>query len=96
MFWHFPAYLQAYKKSGLDFRATPFSIVRSGEWKLIYFYESDSFELYNLDEDIMEKNNVAAKYPKVADTMVKKLKKWISDTDAPIPTKKNPYYESTL
>lgn len=96
LFWHFPAYLQAYKKSGLDFRATPFSIVRSGDWKLIYFYESDSFELYNLDEDIMEKNNVAAKYPKVADTMVKKLKKWISDTDAPIPTEKNPYYESTL
>lgn len=96
LFWHFPAYLESYKKSGMDFRATPFSIVRSGEWKLIYFYETDTFELYNLDKDIMEKNNVAAKYPKVADVMVKKLKKWIADTDAPIPTEKNPYYEGGL
>lgn len=96
LFWHFPAYLESYKKNGMDFRATPFSIVRSGEWKLIYFYETDTFELYNLDKDIMEKNNVAAKYPKVADVMVKKLKKWIADTGAPIPTEKNPYYEGGL
>lgn len=96
LFWYFPAYLESYKKSGMDFRATPFSIVRSGEWKLIYFYETDTFELYNLDKDIMEKNNVAAKYPKVADVMVKKLNKWIADTDAPIPTEKNPYYEGGL
>lgn len=44
----------------------------------------------------MEKNNVASKYPEVADVMVKKLKKWIADTDAPIPTEKNPYYEGGL
>ena len=44
----------------------------------------------------MEKNNVASKYPEVADVMVKKLKKWIADADAPIPTEKNPYYEGGL
>ena len=80
----------------MDFRATPFSIIRSGKWKLIYLYETNTFELYDLDKDRMEKTDVAAKYPKIAERMVKKLKIWISDTKAPIPTEKNPYYEGGL
>lgn len=93
LFWHFPAYLEAYKKGGAAFRATPFSIIRSGEWKLIYFYETGKAELYNLDRDIMETEDVADKYPLVADKMLKKLKKWIADTNAPVPTRKNPEYQ---
>lgn len=96
LFWHFPAYLESYEKNGMDFRATPFSIIRSGKWKLIYLYETNTFELYDLDQDRMEKTDVAAKYPKIAERMVKKLKIWISDTKAPIPTEKNPYYEGGL
>ena len=92
LFWHFPAYLQSYNNSGMDFRATPYSIILSNKWKLIYFYETNSFELYKIDNDIMEKQNLVDKYPEVANMMVDKLKKWIVNTNAPIPTEKNPEY----
>ena len=32
LFWHFPAYLEGYQGLGKDFRATPYSIIRSGDW----------------------------------------------------------------
>lgn len=94
LFWHFPAYLEANRKSGMNFRATPYSIVRSGEWKLIYFYETSEVELYNLKKDVMETQNVAEKYPRLANELEKKLKRWIADTDAFVPTEKNPDYEA--
>ena len=44
LFWHFPAYLQAY--SGLmedardmDFRTRPVSVIRKGDWKLLMYLE---------------------------------------------------------
>ena len=36
------------KKCGKDWRATPYSSIRSGDWKLIYYYEDKSVELFNL------------------------------------------------
>ena len=58
LFWHFPAYLEGYQGLGRDFRATPYSIIRSGDWKLIYYYEDKSMELFNLKNDRMERNNL--------------------------------------
>ena len=52
LYWHFPAYLQSYKKSGKEWRATPYSSIRSGDWKLIYYYEDKSVELFNLKDDL--------------------------------------------
>ena len=44
LFWHFPAYLQAYE--GLQdesrdriFRSRPVSVIRKGDWKLLMFHE---------------------------------------------------------
>lgn len=92
LFWHFPAYLESYRNSGMDFRATPYSIIRSGKWKLIYFYETDSCELYNLSADIKEADNLAEKYPSTVSSLKKKLFDWLDNTNADIPTMKNPYY----
>ena len=36
------------------------SSIRVGPWKAIYFYESSSWELYNLDEDIYESENLSS------------------------------------
>jgi len=44
--------------------------VRMGKWKLIRFIPSGRVELYNLAEDLAEKNNVAQKHPDI----VRKLK----------------------
>ena len=48
--WHYPHY------HGSTWR--PGSAIREGAWKLIYFYEDDRSELYNLDSDLSEENNL--------------------------------------
>lgn len=93
LFWHFPAYLESYLNSGKDFRATPFSIIRSGNWKLIYYYENDNVELFNLEDDLMELSECSEDNPYIVKKMKKKLFRWIKKTKAPIPTEKNPYYD---
>lgn len=93
LFWHFPAYLESYLNGGKDFRAKPYSSIRSGDWKLIYNYEDKSVELFNLKKDIGESSNLSAVNPEKRDELYRKLMRWIEDTHAPIPTKLNPYYE---
>ena len=93
LFWHFPAYLESYLNGGKDFRAKPYSSIRSGDWKLIYNYEDKSVELFNLKEDIGESRNLSAINPQKRDELYRKLMRWIEDTHAPVPTKLNPYYE---
>ena len=46
-FWHWPHYRRAF--GGLN--ASPSTAMRSGDWKLIHFYETGHHELYNLAED---------------------------------------------
>ncbi|NRA39639.1 MAG: sulfatase, partial [Planctomycetes bacterium] len=51
IFWHYPHY----GNQG----GTPGASIRSGDWKLIEFYEDNHLELYNLKEDISEEHNLA-------------------------------------
>ena len=92
LFWHFPAYLEGYQGLGKDFRATPYSIIRSGDWKLIYYYEDKSMELFNLKNDRMERNNLVNLQPTLAKELYTRLMKWLIDTRADIPTELNPAY----
>ena len=94
LYWHFPAYLQANGelRKKQPFRATPYSSMRFGEWKLIYFYETYSVELYNLKSDPKEKTNVATRYPDKASELKKQLLEWVDKTYAAIPSKFNPEY----
>ena len=42
-------------------------------YKLLYFYEADAWELYNLSEDIGEDQNIIKKHPKIASNLSKKI-----------------------
>lgn len=64
-YWHYPHY----HGSGW----TPGAAIRQGDWKLIEFYETDHVELYNLAEDISEKNNLSNQYPEKVLELQKKL-----------------------
>ena len=55
IFWHYPHYH--------DGGARPYSAIRHGDWKLIKKYEDNSYELYNLKNDIGETKNLSKKYP---------------------------------
>jgi arylsulfatase A-like enzyme len=93
LFWHFPAYLEAnYGYPGI-WRTTPAGAVRSGVWKLIEYFEDGTLELYNLRDDIGEKNNLAEKIPEKTKQMCKLLQDWRESVNALVPTKLNPKYE---
>ena len=99
LFWHFPAYLEAYKGAGEGpWRATPYSSVVQGGWKLIHHYETGADEVFDLQNDPAETRNVLApaysskESRKKAKTLRRTLKNWLKSTHAPIPTEKNPAY----
>lgn len=43
--------------------STPNGAIRNGDWKLIEWHEDGALELYNITQDISEKNNLVGKQP---------------------------------
>lgn len=71
--------------------------IRKGDWKLIkFFYGNEDFshryELYNLKDDIEEKNNLAEKMPEKVKELEKILDNFLKDCNAIIP-QPNPEYK---
>ena len=93
IFWHFPAYLEPYNERQWPWRTTPAGAVRQGSWKLIEFFEDGKLELYNLKDDISEKNNLAEKMPNKAELLRRALVNWRKSIAAPVPAEKNPKYD---
>lgn len=90
-YWHFPGYLGA----GADqWRTKPVSVIRSGDWKLMEFLEGNHLELYNLRDDLSEKNDLAAKNPTKTKELQSKLAAWRKEINAPMPTPNKPSAES--
>ncbi len=100
-FWHFPIYLQAYRK-GEDgsrdplFRTRPGSVLRYGDWKLHEYFEDGSLELYNLKKDPEESTNLVHQKKKKTQQLHQILIDWRSTTQAPIPKQLNPQYDPTF
>lgn len=91
MFWHFPGYLEAGADTG-RWRTTPAGAVRSGNYKLVEFFEDGHVELYNLKEDIGETRDLVRKMPEKASELHARLKAWRQAIRAPMPTP-NPAYQ---
>ncbi|NQU53501.1 MAG: sulfatase [Bacteroidetes bacterium] len=95
LYWHFPIYLEGGNKETQDpvFRTRPGSAIRLGDWKLIQYFENNDLELYNLQDDISEKNNLAGSNLEKVEELLSMLEIWRTETNAPIPTKLNPDYK---
>ena len=63
-----------------------------GDWKLIEFFDDGRLELYNLKQDIGEKQNLVLREPKRAEEMHAMLKQWRTALGAKMPTQ-NPHYD---
>jgi arylsulfatase A-like enzyme len=84
IFWHFPGYLGAGENT---YRTKPVSVIRSGNYKLLEFLEDGKIEVYNLIEDVSEKNNLASQMPDLKKELYDKLTNWRNDIKAPMPSK---------
>ncbi|MBI5010504.1 MAG: sulfatase-like hydrolase/transferase, partial [Bacteroidia bacterium] len=81
LFWHFP---NNWGPTGPGIGAT--STIRSGDWKLIYFYEDRHFELYNINGDIGELNNLAGKEEARVKELASRLGNYLRSVDAQRPS----------
>lgn len=84
LFWHFPVYAGP---------TAPCSAIRSGDWKLLEFFESGRTELYDLSCDPGESQDLAASEPGRANELRDKLRAWQNSLRAPRPTEPNPAYD---
>ncbi len=83
LFWHYPHYANQ--------GGTPGCSVRSGDYKLIEFFEDRHAELYNLREDITEEHDLAHHMPEVTERLRSMLHQWLREVAAKIP-EPNPDY----
>ena len=95
LFWHFPVYLQGGNSETRDpkFRTRPGSVIRLGDWKLHEYFEDGGLELYNLKNDIGEKNDLASAEPEKTKELHQMLRSWQKQTGAPVPSEINPKYK---
>lgn len=84
LFWHYPHYSNQGGK--------PSAAMIKGDYKLILNYEDNSLELYNLKNDIGEKNNLANTQKNITKRYKKALDKWLKTSNAKFPTS-NPNYK---
>ena len=74
LYWHYPHYGN---QGGF-----PGGAIRMGDWKLLERLEDGRFHLYNLAEDIGEKNDLAEEHPQRVKEMREKLHAWYEEVDA--------------
>ena len=83
LFWHYPHYANQGGKPG--------GIVRSGEWKLIEFYEEGRRELFHVAKDVSESRNLAEQESDRVRDLSEKLAAWRTSVGALMP-EPNPNY----
>jgi arylsulfatase A-like enzyme len=78
VYWHYPHYHPG--------GATPYSAIRSGDWRLVHFYEDGRSELYDLAVDVGECTDLAAVHPGQVADLKKRLDAWLAETAAQFPS----------
>jgi len=82
LYWHYPHYYET---------TTPVSAVRSGDWKLLDYFEDGHRELYNLRDDPTESRDLAAANSDKVVELAKELTQWQPSVGAKLP-QPNPQY----
>jgi arylsulfatase A len=82
LYWHFPHYRH---------NPGPYSIIRHGDWKMIKWYEGQTF-LFNLKDDLSEAKDLAGSMPEKVKELDTKLMAHLNATTDRIPVP-NPNYK---
>ena len=75
IFFHYPHY----------HHSRPAGAIRSGDWKLIEFFDDGSLELYNVVKDMSESSNLANRHVDQVERLHQRLIKWRKETGARMP-----------
>ena len=75
IYWHFPHY----SNHGMQ---SPGGAIRSGDYKLLEYYENGTVQLFNLREDLGEQHDLSESQPERAAALRAKLHAWRSDVSA--------------
>ncbi|NDG70896.1 MAG: DUF4976 domain-containing protein [Proteobacteria bacterium] len=78
IFWHYPHY----SNQG----GSPYGAVRLGDFKLVEWYEDKRVELYDLQNDLGEKHDLATEKPEKAAALLAQLHDWRKSVNAQMPT----------
>ena len=78
IYWHFPHYSNHGYQS-------PNGAIRSGRYKLIEYYENGTVQLFDLQNDLGEKNDLAKSDPETTQRLQKMLQDWRKEVDAKMP-----------
>ena len=87
LIWHYPHY----GNQGGE----PSSIIRKGKWKMIHYYEDKRNELYNLEQDQAERNDISLENKALTKSMLNELFNYLDDVGAKYPVK-DPSYDQNL
>lgn len=89
LFWHYPHH-QHYQLGG----TTPYGAVRSGDLKLVEFFNDMRAELYDVKADVGERHDLAGERPDAARALRARLHAWRKEVGAQMPVP-NPRYDPT-
>ncbi len=81
-YWHYPHYDET----------TPYSSAIVDGWKLIRYADDGKVELYDLNNDLMEGQDVAAVYPEKTKSLIKNLDHYLTEVGAQLALP-NPDYD---
>jgi arylsulfatase A len=77
LFWHYPHFSNQLGR--------PAGAVRLGKYKLVELYENDKLELYDLDKDISESEDLSGQLTTKTDELYRLLSGWRKEMDANMP-----------
>ena len=75
IYWHFPHY----SNHGMQ---SPGGAVRSGDYKLLEYFENNTVQLFNLENDPGEEDDLARTQPKKAAELLALLHSWRTKVSA--------------
>src|SRR5262249_53485678 len=81
LFWHYPHH-QHYQLGG----TMPYGAIRSGDLKLVEFFNDMHVELYDVKNDIGEQHDLANERPKHVEELRTRLHERRRSVAAPMPT----------
>ena len=89
IYWHFPHYSNHGNQS-------PGGVIRSGDYKLLEYYENNTIQLFNLAKDIGEQNDLSATEPERAEKLRLLLDNWRRNVNAKMMLPNSEYDESAV